>query len=127
MLDNFFTAKIITKGKIDTVSANITLNKEHQIYNGHFPGMHVVPGVCLVEIIRQVLSRSINEKLFISKIVSVKFVASVDPSKNHNLNLNATISNRSENSFEANIVIFDENKVYVKFKGKFVESTTNND
>ncbi|MBQ0740088.1 3-hydroxyacyl-ACP dehydratase, partial [Aquimarina celericrescens] len=52
LLKDFYkTNTLITVGNISTVT--ITINKNHKIFKGHFPGNPVTPGVCMIQIIKE--------------------------------------------------------------------------
>ena len=52
---------------------NIILNPDHLIYKAHFPGQPVTPGVCILQMIQEILSEQEGMPLFIRKIKNVKF------------------------------------------------------
>ena len=53
LLDNFYT--ILSSESSDSTiwTIQIKLNPEHPVYQGHFPGHPVVPGVCLLQLIKE--------------------------------------------------------------------------
>ena len=58
---------------------NIILNPDHLIYKAHFPGQPVTPGVCILQIIQELLSVEMDIPLFIKKIKNVKFTNMISP------------------------------------------------
>lgn len=56
------------------------LNPEHAVYEGHFPGLPVTPGVCLLRVVKECASRLRNRRLRFERIISCKFLAVVDRS-----------------------------------------------
>lgn len=57
----------------------IRINKDHSIYDGHFPGLPVTPGVILMQLFKEEAERQTNTKLQLEKASNVKFTAVVDP------------------------------------------------
>lgn len=57
----------------------IRINKDHAIYDGHFPGLPVTPGVILMQLFKEEAERQTNTKLQLKKASNVKFMAVVDP------------------------------------------------
>ena len=53
LLDNFYT--ILSSEQPDETSGTVLLelNPDHAIYQGHFPAHPVVPGVCLLQLIKE--------------------------------------------------------------------------
>ena len=58
---------------------NIILNPDHLIYKAHFPGQPVTPGVCILQMIQELLSEQEGMPLYISKIKNAKFTNMISP------------------------------------------------
>ena len=57
LLENFYTeisSTFSTENQLD-FKCTIHLYAEHPIYKGHFPQIPIAPGVCLVQIIKEIL------------------------------------------------------------------------
>ena len=57
----------------------LSLNREHDIYRAHFPGHPVMPGVCILQICRELVEHHTAEQLWIRKIRNVKFLSVINP------------------------------------------------
>ena len=79
-------------------NANITINKNHEVFKGHFPGNPVTPGVCMMQIIKELTEQVICKKLFMVSASNVKFMAIINPEENPNLDLTLIIS-ETENGY----------------------------
>jgi 3-hydroxyacyl-[acyl-carrier-protein] dehydratase len=60
-------------------TAHINLNPEHEIFKGHFPGKPVMPGVCMIQIIKELTERTLGKDLFLSTTSNIKFMAIINP------------------------------------------------
>lgn len=58
---------------------NVILNPDHLIYKAHFPGQPVTPGVCILQMIQELLSEEMGIPLFINKIKNAKFTSMISP------------------------------------------------
>jgi 3-hydroxyacyl-[acyl-carrier-protein] dehydratase len=58
---------------------NVILNPDHLIYKAHFPGMPVTPGVCILQMIQELLSEQEGTPLYIIRIKNAKFVKMISP------------------------------------------------
>ena len=58
---------------------NIVLNPDHLIYKAHFPGQPVTPGVCILQMLQELLSVQIGKQLFIKNIKNAKFISMMSP------------------------------------------------
>ena len=72
-------------------TANITINKDHEVFKGHFPGNHVTPGVCMMQIIKELTEQIVDKKLFMESSSNVKFMAIINPEKTPDLVLELDI------------------------------------
>lgn len=100
------------KGKIH---AEVVLNKEHTIFKGHFPGNPVVPGVCLIQISKEILEKYSGFLTSLVQSSQVKFLAIVDPEINSKLNINLDV-NEVEGLLSINAVIFFGEIIFFKSK-----------
>ncbi|HSZ24491.1 MAG TPA: hypothetical protein VK766_02175 [Cytophagaceae bacterium] len=98
----------------------IHLNKEHEIFQGHFPGKPIVPGVCLINMITDTISFYKNKKYSLQSAGFIKFINTVDPLLYKYLQLDIQIVNDHENRIEVEAAILSDQIVFVKFKGIFV-------
>lgn len=80
----------------DRTTAQISINKDHKIFKGHFPGNPVMPGVCMIQIIKELTEEVVGKKLFLSVSSNIKFLAIINPETHPDLILVLDIS-RSEN------------------------------
>lgn len=63
----------------DTIKVILQFNKNHKIFKGHFPGQPVVPGVCMLQIIKEIIEKSIATKFILRSARSIKFLAVINP------------------------------------------------
>ena len=91
MLDNFYTLNSISTEGTQT-TALITINKNHEVFQGHFPGNPVTPGVCMMQIIKELTEQVTGKKLFMQSSSNIKFMALINPEKTPDLDLLLDIS-----------------------------------
>ena len=58
---------------------NVILNPDHLIYKAHFPGQPVTPGVCILQMLQELLSVREGKQLFIKNIKNAKFISMMSP------------------------------------------------
>jgi 3-hydroxyacyl-[acyl-carrier-protein] dehydratase len=63
----------------DTDHIQVRLNAGHLIYQAHFPGYPVTPGVCQVQMVGELLGQRLGGRWSLSRIVNLKFVATLSP------------------------------------------------
>ena len=90
------------------VKAKIHLNKDHDIFNGHFPGNPVMPGVCMLQIIKELTEQATAKNLFLSVSSNIKFMAIINPEINPTLSLTISITEADDVIKIKNISSFEE-------------------
>ncbi|MDQ6470011.1 3-hydroxyacyl-ACP dehydratase [Flavobacterium sp. LHD-80] len=102
VLKDFY--KILSEEKISDSKYNITIlvNEKHEVFKGHFPGNPIMPGVCMIQIIKELTEKITQQTLIIQTLANVKFMALINPEVNPELRL------------ELDITITEENLVKVK-------------
>ena len=64
---------------------HIELNANHTIYQAHFPGQPITPGVCLLQIARELLEDYCSHDLEIRHVKNIKFLSVVSPIEHSNI------------------------------------------
>lgn len=109
LLNHFYS--VLQLEKIDSLNykASVRLNASHDIFKGHFPGNPITPGVCMIQMIKEISESILSKKLFMNQCSNVKFMALINPEVNSELVLNLEISETSTNEFKVkNTTTFDE-------------------
>ena len=126
LLDDFYS--IIDKREIDDDNGakdtpvrkfifTIKLNPGHPVYQGHFPGNPVVPGVCQVQIIKELTSAILKKELVIYKSDNIKFLSMIVPTVATFLKVNLEIKEKEAGCWHVTSIIYKEDRVFLKFKG----------
>jgi 3-hydroxyacyl-[acyl-carrier-protein] dehydratase len=117
--DSFYTLNAIN---IQSSTADITmqLNEKHPVYDGHFPGQPVVPGACLMQMVKEIIELIMKGKLQMVKADELKFLFPVNP-VNDNI-LQGSIHYVIDDNDEINIIasFSQKNKVCFKCKALFM-------
>jgi 3-hydroxyacyl-[acyl-carrier-protein] dehydratase len=115
--NNFFT---FTQPMIDgaLLKTIIGLNPSHDIFKGHFPGQPVVPGVCMMQMVKEVLESYADKKLRLVKADNVKFLSFIDPGQHGEVRLEIKVI-EADGRVKADAQLVKEGVVFLKFKGMF--------
>ncbi len=114
--DNFFSISSLSCQE-GNVNAEISLNPDHTIYEGHFPNNPVTPGVCQIQIVRDVLSQVLNQQVFLSEAKNIKFLNVLLPSETE-LKLKLEYS-EIDLGYKTKAVLLSGEKIFLKFTGQF--------
>lgn len=99
----------------------VSINKDHKVFDGHFPERSILPGVIELEIIKMILSKHFDSTFRLKLVKNAKYMALVLPDEISQFNVEIDYSTIEE-GIKVKSVIKDENKVYLKFSGIFVEN-----
>jgi 3-hydroxyacyl-[acyl-carrier-protein] dehydratase len=61
------------------VRAILGINKNSAIFEGHFPGQPVVPGACMVQLVKDILCVALDANIILKKAASIKFTNMITP------------------------------------------------
>ncbi len=106
MLKNdFFTLMSPLSGNDGVYKTTIALDKEHPIFQGHFPGFPIVPGVCMMAIIKELLEDVVERPLQLIQTANIKFLSLINPFENESVDVELKYSSGENNTLvlEGNI------------------------
>lgn len=112
--NDFYT--ILSKNAINenSFSATISINEKHDIFNGHFPQSPVVPGVCMLQMVKDLLEDELQKTVHLKSIGNVKFTAVVNPTQNPTLDIKITYELTDGKSYKINSIISSKEVVFLK-------------
>jgi 3-hydroxyacyl-[acyl-carrier-protein] dehydratase len=97
ILQDFY--KVLSEEKVSDSKYNVTIlvNEKHEVFKGHFPGNPIMPGVCMIQIIKELTEKFTNESLLIQTLTNVKFMALINPEATPELRLELDITLNEDN------------------------------
>jgi 3-hydroxyacyl-[acyl-carrier-protein] dehydratase len=104
----------------DIVKADITLNPLHQIFEAHFPGRPVLPGVYMMQMVKEVVEAWINKKIRLVLGQDLKFLSVINPEENIMIQMELKVSTEGE-KIRVVAQLLSNAVVFFKFKGVFVQ------
>jgi 3-hydroxyacyl-[acyl-carrier-protein] dehydratase len=84
---------------------DLRLNPDHFIFRCHFPEQPIVPGVCIVQMLAELLSGCAGRKLYVKEMRRVKFVGPVYPDRTSELSYRVTSYNDDGQNVSASAVL----------------------
>jgi len=109
---------LYTLEKIDfsdaQINAQVKLNAQNLIFMGHFPDIPVLPGVAMMQMIKEILEFQEERNLQISKAGNMKFLQMVNPEKTELLDIQISITERNDDSLKIKAQISDEATICFK-------------
>ncbi|HRH01964.1 MAG TPA: 3-hydroxyacyl-ACP dehydratase [Bacteroidia bacterium] len=99
--------------------AAVELFANHKIFAGHFPGNPIVPGVCLTQMVKEIVEEVVAKKLHLKKADSLKFTAIINPQIDAILSANFSIKQLDNTHIQAELSFYSGSTTFFKFKGSF--------
>jgi len=100
----------------------IILLSDYHVYEGHFPGNPVSPGVCTIQMIKECAELLADKRLMLVYLAKCRFSAMLSPQSSSRrwLRLRLTETDEEKNAnYQVIATIYDDVKTYVEFKGEF--------
>lgn len=99
-------------------NAGIRLNEDHPIFKGHFPGQPVLPGACMLQMVKEILQEQLSQSVKLKKAMNLKFIAPIDPRLTDELLLELSYKT-IENGFMVNASISANEATCFKLQAVF--------
>ena len=100
--------------------AVIQLNDHLAVFQGHFPGNPVVPGVFQIQMVRELAAKAIGCPLRLTESDNIKFLSMVVPHPAIQLEFDLNWLELPGTIHLVSAVITSGTEVCLKFKGKFI-------
>lgn len=104
------------------ISAALEIDTNHEIFNGHFPEEPVVPGACMVQLVKDILEKRLNQTLQLKIANNLKFLELINPQVITNIQLRLAYT-MEDNQIKVNGDLIAEDVVYFKFQGIYGPSS----
>jgi 3-hydroxyacyl-[acyl-carrier-protein] dehydratase len=115
--NDFYTVKQSGNAE-NTLKAIVALNPGHEIFQGHFPQMPIVPGVCQAQIIKELLEEEMDMKLFLHIGNNIKFTGMIIPTQHPEVHIDIVYDHEGDEVM-AEAKLYFENTIFTKYKGVF--------
>ena len=114
LLNNLYTIQSLSETD-HQIKATVLLVGDHAIFTGHFPGQPVLPGVCMMEMVTEVMGFFLKSSYRISGGPLIKFLRMIDPRINPLIQLEIKYQ-PSSLSIVTEGRIFSASEVFMKFQ-----------
>lgn len=116
--NNFYSVSETWLGD-NSIKATVKINSAHPVFKGHFPQMPVVPGVCQVQMIKELLEENTGTNTMMINGDNIKFTGMILPDKSPVVNLEINFT-KTENIYTVDAKLFFGEQTFTKYKGKFI-------
>lgn len=120
LLTNFYRITLAESLNEKDWSVQVMLNPQHPVYGGHFPGQPVVPGVCMLQIIKECTETICQTTLLYRQITSCKFLSAINPNETPELKFSFTIRKSEDGSFQLLVEGISRKGIFIKLKAQLI-------
>ena len=116
---NFFYIKTLHQesGRINAV---LEINAGHKIFEGHFPAQPVVPGVCMMQMVKEILEQATGKLTRLVSADNLKFLTVIDPRENSIIHAEIKYAVGVDDQIKLSASLVNVGVVYFKMSGVFV-------
>lgn len=123
-INSLFT---VLNQETEPLSANfkLRLNKDHPIYQGHFPQNPITPGVCSLEIMTQLTAANYSGFTRPKTVESIKYLGFVNPIATPEIKVELKIGKMEEGVWRVRGVLSAGGKPAVKMVARYQNDISN--
>ena len=102
-----------------SVVYGVSLNTTHDVYKGHFPERPITPGVCNIQMIKELAEDASGRSLTLSEIDRCRLTAMVTPDGSPSLNIKVKIDyedNRGEQRWTTSVLQHQQTTIITRTK-----------
>ena len=104
------------------IAAILGINSGSDILEGHFPGHPVVPGACMLQVVKDTLERTLIQSLRLRKADQLKFMNMIDPASTSIVRLDVVYRYDEEGDICVIAKLSNPEVIYFKFQGSFIKT-----
>lgn len=109
LIKDFYKVNSLDHTDANKYLALISINPAHDVFKGHFPGNPIMPGVCMMQIIKELTEEVTKLPLTMQSLSNVKFMALINPDVNPDLRLELEILKTDDDLVKVkNTTVFNE-------------------
>ncbi len=117
LLNNFYSemSSTFSADNQQNFSCTIELNSDHEIYKGHFEQVPIAPGVCLVQIVTEILMDKFQQNLILSEGKNLKYLGLINPKVTCVFQIDFLV-NKTDTFIDATVNYHANGTTYTKMK-----------
>jgi len=121
LLETNFGKIISTEIQESKVIFEVLLEVKHDIYRGHFPFKSITPGVCTLQLVRELLENYLGKKLKLVKSKNIKFSGMIDPNITPQITIEIQILPAdSLQQINMKAIVLGKESIFCKYDGEYI-------
>jgi 3-hydroxyacyl-[acyl-carrier-protein] dehydratase len=117
--DKLYSVVSTKADSVNKITVTISINKEHEIFAGHFPGNPILPGVATINILKEIVSWHQQKKIRLTRAASIKYLSFINPLKNTLIDFEIELKDQENDKIQCSSTIRHGEMVFCSFRGEF--------
>ena len=122
LIKDYYTIENVLKQDDGIVRFDISLNADCPVYEGHFPGEPVSPGVCNIQMVKECAEQVAGKSLFLNNLQQCRLTTLVAPLAHPQVEVKILLEEKGE-AYKLKATIGKNEDVYLDLKAELTEDT----
>jgi len=119
--ENQLSADLVSKFLV-----HVEIHRDQPIFKGHFPGNPVIPGVCQIQMITEILEKVFDKNFRLLNADNIKFLSMINPVATESFSFELTCRFSFVDEMTVNAVAFKDQTTFLKLKAGYKSNILNN-
>jgi len=119
LIHNLFNIITYNTNNTNEYLVTFNCNSKHNIFEGHFPQEPILPGVCMIQFVRECTEEMLKIKLQFLSSRNVKFINIINPNIETKLELLLLITKHDNDFIEVNAKIKNDTKNFFQIRSSY--------
>jgi 3-hydroxyacyl-[acyl-carrier-protein] dehydratase len=98
------------------LKVDIRIDKTHKIFEGHFPNVPIVPGVCMMQMMKEIMEKEVSRKFVVRQGDNMKFLSVINPREHSEIQADIKYEEAADGSVNINATLLYGTITFFKLK-----------
>ena len=122
LIKDYYTIGNVSKSENGVVRFDISLNADCQVYEGHFPGEPVSPGVCNIQMIKECAEQVVGKSLLLNNLQQCRLTTLVTPLAHPQVEVKILLEEKGD-TYKLKAILGKGEESYLELKAELTEDT----
>ena len=122
LIKDYYTIENVSKQENGAVRFDINLNADCPVYEGHFPGEPVSPGVCNIQMIKECAGQVAGKSLLLNNLQQCRLTTLVTPIQHPQVEVTILLEEKGD-GYKLKATVGKGEDVYLDLKAELTEDT----
>ena len=98
---------------------SIKLNPNHFIFKAHFPNNPITPGVCILQIVEELLEKHFKCSITLDMVKNIKFLSVISPNVDNSIQYKFSTITHEGNTLNAKVDVLNGSRLFAKISASY--------